>query len=93
MQFQIRHDLKTVHNDQLVYLNGKDIVLTLLTRFKIKLVHNCQMEDDHLNIKKCTDLLLNNACKLLNTMEICVTTNEKLNIHPKMATLKKLESM
>ena len=41
-------DLRTVHNAQLVYSNCQDIALTLLTGFKIWLVHNCQTEEDHL---------------------------------------------
>ena len=67
-----------------------DIALTLLTGFKIWLVHNCQTEEDHLNIKIVTALLLYNACTLLNIMEICVRNNNKLKIHPRgMATFKK----
>ena len=74
MHLQIGDDLRTVHNDQLVYSNGQDIALTLLTRFKIWLVYNCQMEEDHLNIKSVTAaLLLYNACTLLKMIEICVT--------------------
>ena len=90
MHLQIGKDLRAVHNDQLVYSNCQDIALTLLTRFKIWLVHNCQTEEDHLNIKIVTALLLYNACTLLNMMEICVTNNNKLKIHPRgMATFKK----
>ena len=90
MHLQIGDDLRTVHNAQLVYSNRQDIALTLLTGFKIWLVHNCQTEEDHLNIKIVTALLLYNACTLLNMMEICVTNNNKLKIHPRgMATFKK----
>ena len=63
MHLQIGDDLRTVHNAQLDYL---------LTGFKIWLVHNCQTEEDHQNIKIVTALLLYNACTLLNMMEICV---------------------
>ena len=91
MHLQIGDDLRTVHNAQLVYSNRQDIALTLLTGFKIWLVHNCQTEEDHLNIKIVTALLLYNACTLLNMMEICVTNNNKLKIHPRgMATFKKI---
>ena len=76
MHLQIGDDLRTVHNAQLVYSNRQDIALTLLTGFKIWLVHNCQTEEDHLNIKIVTALLLYNACTLLNMMEICVTNAE-----------------
>ena len=87
MPLQIGDNLRTVQNAQLVYSNRQDIALTLLTRFKIWLVHNCQTEEDHLNIKIVTALLLYNACTLLNMMEICVTNNNKLKIHPRgMAT-------
>ena len=87
---QIGDDLRTVHNAQLVYSNRQDIALTLLTGFKIWLVHNCQTEEDDLNIKIVTALLLYNACTLLNMTEICVTNNNKLKIHSKgMATFKK----
>ena len=65
MHLQIGDDLRTVHNSQLVYSNRQDIALTLLTGFKIWLVHNCQTEEDHLNIKIVTALLLYNACTLL----------------------------
>jgi hypothetical protein len=51
MYLQIGDDLWTVHNAQLVYLNHQDIALTLLIGFKIWLAHNCQTEEDHLNIK------------------------------------------
>ena len=44
MHLQIGDNLRAVHNDQPVYSNCQDIALTLLTRFKIWLVHNCQME-------------------------------------------------
>ena len=50
MNLQIGEDQRTVYNDQLVYLKCQDITLTLLTRFKIWLVDNCQTEEDHLNI-------------------------------------------
>ena len=69
MNLQIGDDLKTVHNAQPVYSNRQDIVLTLLTGFNIWLAHNCQTEEDHLNIKIVTALLLYNACTLLNMME------------------------
>ena len=81
MHYQIGDDLRAVHNDQLVYLNGQDIALTLITVFKILLVHNCQMEGDHLKIKIATARLLYNACLLLNMMEIYVMNNNKLKIH------------
>ena len=58
MHLQIGYDLRTVHNAQLVYSNSQDIALTLLNGFKIWLVHNCQTEEDHLNIKIVTALLL-----------------------------------
>ena len=91
MHLQIGDDLRTVHNAQLVYSNRQDIALTLLRGFKIWLVHNCQTEEDHLNIKIVTALLLYNACTLLNMMEICVTNNNKLKIQPRgMATFKKM---
>ena len=83
MHLLIGDDLRTVHNAQLVNLNRHDIALALLTGFKIWLAHNCQMEEDHLNIKIITALLLYNACTLLNTMEICVTNNNKHKIHPR----------
>ena len=51
MHLQIGDDLRTVHNAQLVYLNCQDIALTLFAGFKIWLAQNCQMEEDHLNIK------------------------------------------
>ena len=38
------------------------------------------MEKDHLKIKIVAAILLYNACKLLNMMEICVTDNNKLKI-------------
>ena len=47
------------------------------------------MEIDHLNINIFTGLLLNNVCTLLNIMEICVTNNDKLNIHPRGCQPKK----
>ena len=89
---QIADDQRTCHNAQLVYLNYQDIALTLLTRFKIWLVHNCQLEEDHLIIKICTALLLYNACMLLNIIGIlCVANNNKLKNHPRgMATFQKL---
>ena len=90
VHFQIGDDLRTVHNAQLVYWNRQDIALTLFTGFKIWLVHNCQTEEGHLNIKIVTALLLYNACALLYMKEICVTNNFKLKIHPRgMATFKK----
>ena len=62
MHLQIGDNLWTAHNNQLVYSNSQDIIgLTHFTRFKIWLVHNCQMEEDHLNIKIVTALLLFNA--------------------------------
>ena len=73
-------DLRTVHNDQLVYSNHQDIALTHPTRFKIWLIHNCQMEEDYINIKIVTALLMYNACTLLNIMEISATNNNKLKI-------------
>ena len=89
MHLQIGDNLRTFHNDQLVYSNRQDIVLTLFTRFKIWLVHNCQMEEDYLNIKIVSALLLYNACQLLNMTKICFTNKNKLKIHPKrMATIK-----
>ena len=87
MHLQIGDDLRTVHNAQLVYSNRQDIALTLLTGFKIWLVHNSPKEKDHLNINIVTAQLLYNACTLLNVMEICVTNNNKLKNHPReMAT-------
>ena len=83
MHLQIGDDLRTVHNAQLVYSNHQDIPLTLLNGFKIWLVHNFQTEEDHINIKIVTALLLDNACTLLNMMEIYVTDNNKLKIHPR----------
>ena len=50
MHFQIKDDLRTVHNAQLVFSNRQDMALTPLTGFKIWLVHNCQTEEDDLNI-------------------------------------------
>ena len=83
----LRDNLRTVHNDQLVYSNCQDIALILLTGFKIWLVHNCQTEEDHLSIKIDTAVLLYNACTLLNM--ICVNNNNKLKIHTRgMATFK-----
>ena len=49
--------------------------------FTIWLVHNCQIEEDHQNIKIVTALLLFNACTLLNMIEMCVMNNNKLKIH------------
>ena len=87
---KIGDDLRTIYA-QLVYSNRQDIALTLLTGFKVWLAHNCQTEEDHINIKIVTALLLYNAYTLHNMMEICVTNNNKLKIHPRgMATLKKL---
>ena len=71
-------DLRTVHNDQLVYLNHQDIALTLVTQFKIWLI---QTKEKDLSIKIVTALLLYNSCTLLNMMEICVTNNNTLTIH------------
>ena len=78
MHLQIGDDLKTIQNDQRVCLNPGDIALTFITRFKISLVYNCQTEEDHLNIKIVTALFFQNACTLINVMEICVTNNNKL---------------
>ena len=83
MHLQIGDNLRTVHNAQLVYSNRQDIALTLLTRFKIWLVHNFQTEEDQLNIQIVTALLLYNACTLPNMMKICVMDNNKLKIHPR----------
>ena len=69
MHLQIGGNLRTVHNDQLVYSNRQDIQSTLFTGFKIWLVHNCNTGEDHLNIKISTALLLYNACTLLNMMK------------------------
>ena len=63
MRLQIINDLRTVHNDQLVNLNCQGLALTLLTGFKIWLVHNGQKEEYHPNIKIVTALLLYIACK------------------------------
>ena len=72
------------------FSNCQHIALTLLTVFKTLLVHKCQTEEDHLNVKILTALLLFNACTLLNMMEICVTNNNKLKLHPRgMANLQK----
>ena len=60
---QIRDNLKTIHNDQLVYLYRQDIALILLSRFKIWLVHFCQTEEDTENIVPV--LLFYDACILL----------------------------
>ena len=88
MPLQIGDDLRTDHNDQLVYSNHQDIALTHVTRFKIWLVYNCQTEEDHLNSKIVTAFLLYSDCTLLNMMEIYVTNNNKLKIQPRgMATL------
>ena len=90
MHLQIGDDLRTVHNAQLVYLHRQDIALSLLTGFKIWLVQNCKTEEDRLNTKIVTALLLYNACTLLNMMEImeiCVMYNNKLKMYPRgMAT-------
>ena len=52
--------------------------------------HNSPTAEDHLNIKTVTALLLYNARTLLKLMEICVTNNNKIKIHPRgMATFKK----
>ena len=77
MHLKIGDDLRTVHNDQLVYSNCHDIALTLLPGVKIWLVYNFQMEEHHLNIKIVKDMLLNNACTLLNMMKICVSPIHK----------------
>ena len=69
---QIGDDQRTVHNHHLVYSNCQDIALTLFTRFKIWQVHNSETEEDHLNIKIVTALLLCNTCTLLNVMK-CVS--------------------
>ena len=45
MNLQIGDDLRIVRNDKLVYLNHQDIALTLLSGFKLWLVHNCQTEE------------------------------------------------
>ena len=46
---------------------------------KIWLVHNCETEEDNLNMKIVIALLFTyNACTLINMMEICVTNNNKL---------------
>ena len=86
MHLQIGDNLRTVHNAQLIYSNRKYIALTLIPGFKTWLDHNCQTEEDHLNIKIVAALLLYNACTLLNMMEICVTSNNKLKTQ--MATNK-----
>ena len=82
MHAQIGDNLRTVYNDQLVYSNRQDIALTLFTGFKIWLVNNCQTEEDHLNNKIVTAFLLYSDCTLLDMMEIYVTNNNKLKIHP-----------
>ena len=65
------------------------MTLTPLTGFKIRLVHNCQMEEDHLNVSIVTALLLYNAFTLLDIMEICVTDHKQLKIYScGMATFK-----
>ena len=51
MQLQIGDTLRTLHNNQLVYLNCQDIALTLLTGFKIWLFRNCHTEEDHIILK------------------------------------------
>ena len=56
MHLHIGDNLRTIYNDQLDYLNRQDIALSLFTGFKLWLVHNCQIEEDHLNIKIVTDL-------------------------------------
>ena len=74
----------------MVYSNPQHIALTLLTGFKIWLVLNCQTKEGHLNIKIFIALLLYNACTLINMMQISVTNNKKLKIHPRgIATFKK----
>ena len=67
----------------IIYSNCQDIALTLTTGFKMWLVHNSQTEEDQLNIKDVTALLMYNSCILLNMMKICVTNNNKLKIHPR----------
>ena len=94
MHLQIGKQLMIVHNDQLSYSNHQSIDLTLPTGFKIWLAHNCQMEEDHPNIKIGTALLLYNACTFFKMMKICVTNNNKLNIHLRgMATLNKHDQL
>ena len=91
MHLQIGDHLSTVYNDQLFYLNRQDIGLTLFTGFKIWLVHNCQIKEDHLNINIFTALLCYNACTLLNMVETSVANNNKLKIQPRgMATFRKI---
>ena len=51
-------DLRTIHNAQLVYSNCKDMPLTLLTGFKIWLVHNCLLYN--------AGTLLGNICVINN---------------------------
>ena len=75
MHWQIRDNLRTAYNDQLVYLHCQDIALTLFPRFKIWLVHNCQAEEEHLRIEIVTALLFYNACTLINMTKICVMNN------------------
>ena len=72
----------------MVYSNPQDIALTLLNVFKVWLVQNCLTEEDHLNIKIVTALLLYNACTLLNMMEICVRTKDPSQMG--MANLKRV---
>ena len=89
MHLQIGEDLRTVYNDQLIYSNRQDIALTLLTIFKIWLVHKCQTEEDHLSIKTVTALLFYNACTFIKMLKICVTNSNKLKSNPKgMVTFK-----
>ena len=76
MHLQIGDDLRTFNNAQLVYSNCEDIAPTLLTGFKIWLVHNCQAEGEQLNIKSITAPLLYNVCTLLYMMELYVTKNK-----------------
>ena len=64
MYLQTEGDLKTVHNDQLVYLNYQVIALILFIGFKIWMVQNCETGEYHLNIKIVTPLILYNACTL-----------------------------
>ena len=46
------------------------------------MAHNCQTEEDHLNVKIVITLFLYNACTLLNAKDIFVTNNYKFKIHP-----------
>ena len=88
MHLQIGDNLRTDHNEQMVYFNCQDLAMILVNIFKIWLVHNFQTEEDHLNIKIVTALLLYNACTLLKMMEIGVRNNNKLKIHPNDSLLQ-----